>query len=65
MPGSPQRLLRLAVLAAAAAFALAGCGGSGGPSTLHVKITKPEAARSAAQILRRARSGGKGHLGCT
>jgi hypothetical protein len=56
MPRSPQRLLRIAVLAAAAAFALAGCGGSGGPSTLHVKVTKPEAARPATQILSNVRA---------
>jgi len=56
MPSSPQRVLRIAVLAAAAALALAGCGGSGGPSTLHVKVAKPESAKSAGQILSDARA---------
>jgi hypothetical protein len=56
MPSSPQRLLRIAALTAAAALALTGCGGSGGPSTLHVKVTKPEPAKPAGQILSDARA---------
>jgi hypothetical protein len=55
-PGPHCRMLRVAVLAAAAGLALTGCGGSGGPSTLHVKTVNGEAGKSAGQILRDARS---------
>jgi ABC-type glycerol-3-phosphate transport system substrate-binding protein len=37
VPGSHRRMLRVAVLAAAAGLALTGCGGSGQPSTVPVK----------------------------
>jgi hypothetical protein len=49
-------MLRIAMLTAAAALALAGCGGSGGPSTLHVRVTKGESGKSAGQILRDVRA---------
>jgi hypothetical protein len=55
VPGPYRRMLRIAALAAAGAFALAGCGGSGGPSTLQVKVRDGESGKSAGQILRDVR----------
>jgi hypothetical protein len=56
VPGPHRRMLRIAVLAATGAVALTGCGGSGGPSTLHVKLVNGESGKSAGQILRDVRA---------
>jgi hypothetical protein len=56
VPCPRLRMLPIAALAIAAAVALTGCGGSGGPSTLHVKAVNGEAGKSAGQILRDVRA---------
>lgn len=54
--GPHPRMLRFAMLAAAATLALTGCGASGGPSTVHVKIVNGESGKAAGQILRDVRA---------